>query len=272
MVKTASKILLLILWALAALTCNNDLGGLFASTDLDTRLKVKNKFNFLSGNDRSPVLGDEYSFIVITDIHIEDGNTYGLEKIKTVIEKNNKIKFAVFCGDLTQNGDERDIKIFIEIARSLGIPAYPVIGNHDIYFGNWPVWKKLIGSTSYRVNGDSATFFILDSANSFLGKEQTDWLEDELKNARGRVFIFSHHNFFTGYSTIQQFADTRERARIISLLRGKCDIVFTGHSHERVIREAGGTLYVNNEDFARNKTYCLISVHKSSIKYEFKKL
>jgi len=278
MVKSVFRFFLPILWLCVTVSCNVDLFGLFASTDLDERLREKNNFKFLNSADLAPVnWGDEYSFIVITDTHIEKGNAYGLEKIKTLTENNTEIKFAAFCGDLSQNGAEQDIKKMLEIARSLTIPVYPVIGNHDIYFGNWSVWKKLIGSTSYRVNGDSATLFILDSANAFLGKEQTDWLENELKSspgkAEGRVFVFSHHNFFAGSAVnIQQTADIRERARIISLLSGKCDIMFTGHSHERLIKEAGNTLYVNIEDFVTNGTYCLVSVKKAGISYEFKKL
>ena len=257
--------------------CNVDTGGLFSSTDLDTRLKEKNNFKFLNDKDLSPALGDEYSFIVITDIHLEDKKTYGLENIKTVIEDNPQIKFAVFCGDITQKGSEQELKKILEISRSLAIPAYPVIGNHDIFFGNWSAWKELIGSTSYRVSGDTATLFILDSANGFLGKQQINWLENELKTAKsgtnGRVFVFSHHNLFVAPAgNPQQHADTSERARIISLLSGKCDIMFTGHSHNRLINEAGGTLFINIEDFTRNKTYCLVTVTKTGLSYTFKNL
>jgi len=274
MVKLLFRTFLPILWICVTVSCNVDLFGLLTSTDLDERLKEKNNFKFLSGEDRTAaVLGDEYSFIVITDIHTEGGNANGLEKIQTVIEGNTEIKFAVFCGDLTQNGSEQDVKKILEIARSLAIPVYPVIGNHDIYSGNWSVWKKLIGSTSYRVKRGGADLFILDSANSFLGKQQLDWLANELKSSHGRVFVFSHHNLFVGSAVnIQQQADTRERARLISLLKGKCDMMFTGHSHKRLIKEAGGTLYVNIEDFISNKTYCLVKVSKTGISYDFKKL
>jgi predicted phosphodiesterase len=254
-------------------SCNVDLFGLFASTDLDERLKEKSNFKFLSGVDLSPSFTDEYSFIVITDIHIEGGNMHGLEKIKTVIEDDIDIKFAVFGGDITQNGAEQDIKKFLEIASSLSVPVYPVIGNHDIYFGNWSVWKDLIGSTCYRVNGDAATLFIMDSANSFLGKTQLDWLDNELRSARGHVFVFSHNNLFVDSAVnIQQLSDTRERARVLSLLKGKCDIMFTGHSHKRLIEKAGGVLYINIEDFITSNTYCLVSVKTTGISYEFKKL
>jgi 3',5'-cyclic AMP phosphodiesterase CpdA len=260
-----------------------DLGGLFASTDLSERLKEKNNPESLKRLSAPLILGDEYSFIVMTDTHIEEGNAHGLEKLKDVIKENNEtegnpeIKFVVFCGDLTQNGSEQDLKEFLNIADSLPIPAYPAIGNHDIYFGNWPVWKKLIGSTSYRVKGGSADLFILDSANSFWGKDQLDWLENELKSANGgangRVFVFSHHNLFADdVVNIQQMSDTRETARLISLVRGKRGIMFTGHSHKRLVKEVGGSLFINIEDFISSKTYCLVSVTKTGVSYEFKNL
>jgi len=274
MVKPLFKILLPILLIFVTVSCRVDMFGLFASTDLDQRLKEKNNFTFLNSMGRTAMtLGDEYSFIVITDIHTEGGNAHGLENIKTVIESNPDIKFAVFGGDITQNGAEQDLRKFIEIADSLGIPVYPVIGNHDIYSGHWSVWKNLIGSTSYRVNGGSAALFILDSANGFLGKEQLDWLENELKSAQGRVFVFSHHNLFAGSAVnIQQMADTKETARIVSLVSRKCGIMFTGHSHERLVKETGGGLYINIEDFISRKTYCLVTVKNTGVSYEFKKL
>jgi len=250
--------------------CDVDLSGIFRSTDLDERLTEKVNYKYL--DDGSLSLEDEYSFIVITDIHIEDGDAHGLEKIHTVIQNNPEIKFAVFCGDITQNGAEQDINKIIEIVRPLPIPVYLVIGNHDTFFGNWSVWKNLIGSTSYRVKGNSADLFILDSANAFLGKEQLDWLENELKSAHGRVFVFSHHNIFLDSMINQQMADTRETARLISLVCGKRGIMFTGHSHERMIKEVRGSLFINTEIFRKYRTYCLFSVKKSGVSYEFKKL
>jgi len=279
MVKPVLKIFLPILLVCVTVSCNVDLFGLFVSTDLDERLKEKNNFIFLKDSDFFLTLENNYRFIVITDIHTEGGDAHGLEKLKDVIIENNetegnpKIKFAAFCGDNTQNGAVQDFNKIIEIARSLGIPVYPVIGNHDIYFGNWSVWKNLIGSTSYRVNGDSAALFILDSANGFLGKGQLDCLENELRSAHGRVFVFSHHNLFAGSAVnIQQMTDTREIARLVSLIRGKGGIMFTGHSHERLVKETGGALFINIEDYLTHKTYCLVTVKGTSVSYEFKKL
>ena len=253
--------------------CTVDLLGLFGSTDLNARLAERNNFKFLTEDDRTLSLGGEYSFIVLAETHIEDGNAYGLEKIKDVIDGNGKIKFTVIVGDITQYGAARDLQVFMDIANSLNVPCYPVIGNHDVYFGNWPDWKELIGSTSYRINGDGTTLFIMDSANAYFGNDQLNWLERELENISGRVFIFTHANLFVNNLTeIQQLTDTKERARIMSILQNKCDIMFMGHSHQRSINEAGNVLYITLDDFVDKKAYCIVSVSNEGISYKFEKL
>ncbi|MCL2759503.1 MAG: metallophosphoesterase [Treponema sp.] len=280
MVKKTTKIILpLILLTIFCFSgCNVDWLGFVTSSDLDDRLKSKDSFVFLddaSRNWRSLTLEPEYSFVVLTDTHIEDGKDFDLkDKISKVISENAKIKFVVILGDITQTGAEKDILKFIEVADSFGVPCYPVIGNHDIYFGNWPYWRDNIGSTMYRVDGDGLALIILDSANSFFGKEQLDWLERQVNNAAGkRVFVFTHSPLFvTGPVDLQQITDTKERARIVSMLKNKCDIMFMGHSHKRVENETGNVKYISIEDFKSKKVYCLVSVSGSGVSYEFFKL
>ena len=259
-------------------SCNNDLFGLFGSSALDERLKERNSFRFLTSEDLSPnSWGDNYSFVVIADTHIEQGNAHGLERIKNVIESHPDIKFAVLLGDITQSGHRQDVGKFLEIADEIragsGVPCYPVIGNHDIYFGNWSVWKNLIGSTRYRIDSDETTLFILDSANAYFGRSQLDWLERELRTANKRVFVFSHVNLFVqNPANIQQLSDVRERARITSILQGRADFMFMGHSHRQLLRQAGGVSYLNLEDYRSNRTYCLVKVTDSGISYTIEKL
>jgi len=280
MVKRSLKVLpffLLVIIFCFTTGCNEDLLGFFVSTDLDERLPEKDNLKFLVENGWAtmPPLGSEYSFIVLTDTHIEDGKDFGLKNLANIIVANNAIKFVVVVGDITQYGSAGDIDTFIEIAGSFGVPCYPVIGNHDIYFGNWSVWKEKIGSTCYRINdeGGAATLFILDTANAFYGKEQLDWLEGELKSAQGHVFVFSHSNLFVnGPAGIEQTTDIRERARIVSILRNRCSIMFMGHLHKRVINETGNVRYISIEDFNTTKIYCLVTVSNSGITCQFNKL
>jgi predicted phosphodiesterase len=281
MVKQLTKIIFFIFLVSVIFTgCNVDFLGFFASNDLDERLAAKDNFNYIvdeskSRDWRTLFLNNEndYSFIVLTDTHIEDGNAFELEKIAKIIKDNVQIEFAVILGDITQYGTTQDIKKFMEIAELFDIPCYPVIGNHDVYFKNWPNWNKLIGSTNYKITGPGINLYILDSANSFFGKQQLNWLESEVKNATGKVFVFTHCPLFvTGPADMQELTDIRERARIVSILRNRCDIMFMGHSHKRYINEAGNVQYVAIEDFKGTKAYCLVTVTNSKVTYKFKSL
>jgi predicted phosphodiesterase len=252
--------------------CNVDLFGIFISNDLDVRLSDKNTFNFLSPRDLSLSLPDTYSFIIVNDTHIEEGDAHGLEKLSSVI---SGAAFVVLNGDITQNGSRKDLQKFIEIARSLGVPCYPVLGNHDIYFNHWPVWKELIGSTCYRVDSgtSSTSIFVLDSATGTLGSAQYEWLEEGLKTAKQRALVFTHTNIFVESLTDQvQFTDVRERGRLMNLLKGRADALFMGHAHRRMVHDAGGMLYITVEDYRSTGVYCRVRVSPAGLSWEFEKL
>jgi predicted phosphodiesterase len=264
----------LLLLALAG--CRVDILGFFGSTDFDKRFQDRDTFNFLNQGELNPAFTAPYSFIVLSDTHIENGNTHGLEKITGVAQAAGA-KFVVVTGDITQKSRRQDLEKFLEIAESLrgvSIPLYPVIGNHDIYSGGWSLWRELIGSTTYCVRSPDTALIMLDSANTNFGKNQLDWLENRLGEAKKNTFVFTHANLFTeSIGDMQAFTDTRERARVLSLLKGRCDAVFTGHVHRRIIRKTGGVWYITQEDFVRHSNYCLVRVDAAGgVSWEFKTL
>ena len=281
MVKNIYKILIsIVLGTIFTFSCSNDFAGFVASNDLDERLNSKDYFPFLDNENRdwrNVSFGNEYKFIIVTDTHMEDGADFGLRDLPKAIQKHNA-KFAVNIGDITQHGTAHDVDMFIEIADSLGVPFYPTIGNHDIYFGTWSVWKEKIGSTNYRINikdGDDihTSLLFMDSANAFLGRKQLDWLEFELrKDLPANIFVFTHAAFFTTGIKMQQLTDTRERARVAYILKDKADIMFMGHSHQRAINEAGNVRYVTFEDFKTTSIYIVVDVKTTGVTYTFDKL
>jgi predicted phosphodiesterase len=261
--------------------CNVDLGGFFGSTGFDRRFRERNSFNFLRAAELAPAFSAPYSFIVISDPHIENGNTRGLERITGTVREANaagaNIRFAVVTGDITQNGQRGDLEKFLEIAeslRSLSVPLYPVIGNHDIYSDNWSAWRELIGSSTYSVESPDTTLIMLDSANANFGGDQLDWLDGRLRGAKKNTFVFTHANLFTeSLGDIEMLTDVRERARALSMLKGRCGAMFAGHVHRRIIREAGGVRYITQEAFKDHSNYCLVRVDAAGgISWEFKKL
>ena len=275
------SILSIILGAFLLTSCSNDFAGVVASNDLDERLISKNDFPFLSryadNSALEPVLPDTFKFIIVTDTHMEDGDDFGLMGINEAVKKHNA-SFVINLGDITQHGTAHDIDLFIKIADSLDVPFYPVIGNHDFYFGNWPVWRDKIGSTKYRIDikdlSDKyhTTLLVLDTGNAFFGRKQLDWLEFELKTAHKNVFVFTHAALFTTGIKMQQVTDTRERARVASILKNKADIMFSGHSHQRAVNEAGNVRYITFEDFKSTGIYIIAHVKPTGVTYKFDKL
>lgn len=253
-------------------SCHADIIGVFRSDDLDIRLSYRNTFNFLSDEDRNITFEETFTFIVLTDIHIMNRNAHGLENLSEELIEGDA--FAVVLGDITENGKSEDLERFTEIARTLDVPVFPSIGNHDIFFQRWHVWRDIIGSTSYRIDGKNTTLFFLDSANAFLGTEQLNWLEKELKTANEHIFIFTHVNLFVKHITSeQQFTDVRERARVMSILADHgVTAIFMGHSHKRNINSAGNVKYINIEDFKSSKVYCRVKVSPEGVEYSFIKL
>ena len=286
MVKKIYKTILSVIFsAVFIFSCSNDFAGVVASNDLDERLISKNDFPFFddeSRNWRNVSFGNDYKFIIVTDTHMEDGADFGLRRLPEAVNKHGA-KFAVNIGDITQHGTAHDVDMFIDIADSLGVPFYPTIGNHDIYFGTWPVWRDKIGSTNYRIDITEkdeeenekihTSLFFLDSANAFLGRKQLDWLEFEFKKELpANVFVFTHAAFFTTGIKMQQLTDTRERARVAHILKNKADIMFMGHSHQRAINEAGNVRYVTFEDFKTTGIYIVVDVKPTGVTYTFDKL
>jgi 3',5'-cyclic AMP phosphodiesterase CpdA len=251
---------------------DNDMLGLFYSTGIQERFPSKDIFHYLDNSDLQIDLNENYSFLVLSDVHISDKGVNGLEQIAEKAAENGD-SFIVITGDLTQSGTQKEMDMFIQTAKSFPIPCYPVIGNHDIFFGNWKVWKKMIGTSIYRVDANDTTLFMLDSANASFGNDQLDWLESQLKTAGKNTFVFTHTNLFTNSGgEFQQFADYRERARFMSLLNGKCTALFSGHSHEYVNLQIGGVRYITLDGLLSSGTYCCVKVSSGTVSYEIKYL
>ena len=217
-----------------------------------------------------PPLGENYSFIVVSDTHITNLNdAQRFSGIKDSLI--NTDLFIVVNGDITEHGGARELRYFLEAAKDIGefaltnfgykIPLYPVIGNHDVYTDEARAWKELIGATVYRVDSSGTSLFILDNASGFFGFNQLDWLERELRSAGKNTFVFAHTN-------LESMLDIREWGRLRALLKGRCKIMFIGHVHNQYTREIDGVRYFHLKNFGSRGDFYRVHVEGQAITIE----
>ena len=269
MVRKAFLIIIIIFFILLTSSCFIIYTAFVYDSDIEERRLEMYNFTLLDTFPELDTKNAGYSFLLISDTHITDGKTDGLERLPGIIEDFNtnntpEIKFALILGDITESASNSNLNVYINIANELadkGIPFYPLLGNHDLIGDGWKNWKNKIGSTNYRIydKSNNATLIILDSASIYFGQEQLDWLERELKKDLTRdVFVFSHVPLFA--PGLFQQIEMNERARMVSILQNKCDVFFAGHIHERRNQRSGNVDFVNIDSYRDNRSYCIVSV------------
>lgn len=76
-------------------------------------------------------------FIIVGDPHVNSSNTSNKadEKLRSIVNFINKsdVDFAVFVGDMTNDGTRKSNDMVKDILKNVTKPYYVVIGNHDIF-------------------------------------------------------------------------------------------------------------------------------------------
>jgi len=187
-----------------------------------------------------------FSFAVFGD---NQGRT---ETYKLLIKKLNadkSLSFAISAGDLTGYGTLKEYKTYKALNKSLHIPVYQTMGNHDAVNGGWRNFWQEFGRPYYAFVYENAKFIVLDNsfAQSF-DAEQLAWLEAELaNNLSEHLFVIMHKPVFDP-SEIYKDHIMSGRAIIEKLMKlfekFGVDYVFTGHIHGYAKSERNGVTYI----------------------------
>ncbi len=237
----------------------NDFGGFFNSYStpgerFDSKDSLPLHSDVTTLQNISPSDGKlNYSFTVISDLHVENNNPSHLQEFIDYLDPEDK--FILDCGDTTQNGSTEQFTAYKNTMNGSNIAWFQSIGNHDLYFEGWKNYKSIIGRSIYSFNvgnnSDKGSMFVIsiDSANSTLGKKQMNWLENELREQSGlwsHIIVFTHSQFFsTGINTVVQFSDTEEIYKLMYLFKKyDVDFVFMGHNHSWDYRTLNGVQYI----------------------------
>jgi len=192
-----------------------------------------------------------FSFIVCGDSRSNNHPAPVAEKYGILINKINAsgVKFVVHTGDFYIGAPSRDeamrqANIFTLINRTLTIPFYPVMGNHEAQGEGWAVCKEVLfngATTYYSFSYENSYFIILDAhqpKNEYkFSEEQAQWLTEKIKEYRKgkykHLFVFAHPPIFplshVGNS-LDKYSDVQDWL-CKTLSTAGADVYFCGHDH-----------------------------------------
>jgi predicted phosphodiesterase len=244
-------------------SCEVDPSGFAVSSDVDDRF---DESTALPDKSNVSIGGTDFSFIVISDTHALHGTHAKLVELKDKLLPGDQ--FILICGDVSACGYEEDYNAFYNALNHSGLPFYPTIGNHDLYFGGWRYYKNILGKPCYTFTAGPARIIALDSANGTLGGKQKTWLEQTLQSKTEPLcFAFTHFEFFN-----PGFTDMEEVYYLMNLFeKNHVQYVFMGHTHWFYHKVVNGVNYINVpsfEDGQGEKYYIRMFVNGTNISYQ----
>ncbi len=201
---------------------------------------------------------EKHAFLVLADPQTQDAYEMELLHAETVLDVQQTLSglgtsaFGVGCGDLMFD----DLSLFPEYeraVRTMGIPFFQVVGNHDLDFdaptdeGSTRTFRQRFGPTYYSFDRGEVHYVVLDDVvwlgNQYAGYVdglQLSWLEADLATVeRGRtVVVFLHIPLLstgsvrTGAGKPSPGGAVGNREAIYALLAPFNAHVMSGHTHE----------------------------------------
>ena len=265
-----------------------DLVGMFNGTSptIDQRYDESDSYNKQHGfvTIQAPV--DDYHVYVCTDTHITNTQVLWTKFIETY-RQDVLCPVAVHLGDIIDASNHFDDMYSayqaVPTNSSKADTLMAVVGNHDIYFKQWPQFIELFKTSFYYFvvetpSGIKDLFICYDTADGTLGTKQFKWLSDVLEWADTQNFRHivgcTHTHFFkrdasqgtTGNYTLE------ETYSLLNLFtKHGVSMVWSGHDHAREITEVKGmtTIVVDSMKDEDNKPFYMLVTMGKWINYEF---
>jgi predicted phosphodiesterase len=146
-----------------------------------------------------------------------------------LINADNNIMFVVVCGDLSDQGMQKEYTYFYEQATRLNKPILTVIGNHDYLANAEDIYASMFGPNNYTLDYHGYRFIFFD--NVFWEKNATpdfDWFNTQAASAvaeNKKPILISHIPFFG-----DQY-DSTSAAKHLDILRNN-QVALSVHGHQ----------------------------------------
>ena len=268
---------------------NIDYAGLFYTINEspDERFAQSMEYNDEHGYDTITGVPDNYEVYVMSDIHV-DFSTDNLDRfVSDYLADTVAAPFALCLGDLINATDHWDY--FYEHVQPIsdaGRKIYYTVGNHDLYFDQWPEFRSRYHTSTYwfevqTVSNFKDLYISVDSGNGTLGVDQRDWLEDILREKKNQgyrhIIVYTHTHFFKkdtsqGHTSNFNLEETYDLLDLFD--RYDVSLVLQGHSHSRDLTTFKDVVYLRVdalEDHYPDAYYTVLNVG-NYINFEFIKV
>ena len=253
----------------------------------DERFAQSMEYNDEHGYDNITGVPDDYEVYVMSDIHV-DFSTDNLDRfVSDYLADSVAAPFALCLGDLINATGHFDLfDEHVKPVSDAGRKIYYTVGNHDLYFDQWPEFKSRYHTSTYwfevqTVSGLKDLYIAIDSGNGTLGRDQRDWLENVLKDKQNQgyrhIIVFTHTHFFKkdtsqGHTSNFNLEETYDLLDLFD--RYDVSMVLQGHSHARDLTLFKDVVYLRIdalEDHYPDAFYTILKVG-NYINYEFIKV
>lgn len=233
---------------------------------------------------------EEYDVLIITDIHIGNEN-HGkngprreadwFKQLNEIDSETGKaildeVKFAICLGDVADHGLLGEFNRFNSLVTEKlqetktskapeGIKIYSVVGNHDLYNSGWNYWSQTQypGTSFYKFETPSFSWYFIDSASGTIGDQQFDILQKNLKNDPKPKLLFSHIPLYADNFQYFIMQDTEERNAIINTVsKNNSRMFIDGHTHEELYTDFGKFQEINVPGFLEKYGYGILHVNE----------
>lgn len=152
-----------------------------------------------------------FNFAILSDLHLSDTlpqNTEDLQKAIDEINSNKNLAFVLICGDITENGDSKSLRLAKTTLSQLKIPYYLVPGNRDtrISESGGTDFTRIFGDQRFRLFFNGYLFLGLNSApmlqleDGHVSPQDLQWLARQLKQTGRKqpIYVITHHPLKAG--------------------------------------------------------------------------
>jgi len=226
-----------------------DMAGMFSPNGptVATRFAQSMHYNDSVGEIHLDMGADDYTVYACSDSHITRKKHKNLTAFINAYEAAPGPKLALHLGDLIdaqKNFACADSILHIG-GRSLADTLFIAVGNHDVYFKQWDIYRSYFKTATYWFDTNNGSkkldlFICLDSAEGTLGPDQMNWLRtllaDKSKDGYRRIIVFTHTHLWKldgsqGHTSNMAMEETYELTALLASYG--VEFMWSGHQHAR---------------------------------------